>query len=255
MDEGGHCKPKRPAAGKKSECPRLYMCHLYIMCSMPQTHSPVARDPRNSTGLDRLIGQVDQALKAVVGPHASTRAYPAEEVAETELDAAQRREIAALMRVNHSGEVAAQALYHGQALASKGSDIRDSMLKASDEERDHLAWCATRIDELGGRTSLLNPVWYAGSFAIGVLAGLAGDPASLGFLAETEKQVVDHLDAHLSKLPHGDARTRAVIEQMKEDEAQHGNMALNAGGIALPSAIRVLMRGCSRVMTRTARWI
>jgi ubiquinone biosynthesis monooxygenase Coq7 len=224
---------------------------------MPQTPIPTlsARDPRKLTGLDRLIGQLDQALKSVAGPHTSTRAYPAADVPETELDAAQRREIAGLMRVNHSGEVAAQALYHGQALASKAGSTREAMVRASDEERDHLAWCATRIDELGGRTSALSPVWYAGSFAIGMLAGMAGDRASLGFLAETEKQVVEHLDSHLRKLPQGDARTRAVIEQMKKDEAEHGNMALNAGGILLPSAIRVLMKSCARVMTRTARWI
>jgi ubiquinone biosynthesis monooxygenase Coq7 len=212
-------------------------------------------DPRNLSGMDRLIGHFDQALKSFAGPHATDREYPAQNVPETELDPEQRREIAGLMRVNHSGEVAAQALYHGQALASKASSTQQSMIKASNEEKDHLAWCATRIEELGGRTSLLNPIWYAGSFAIGLLAGLAGDRASLGFVAETEKQVVDHLDSHLGRLPRGDARTRAVIEQMKEDEGQHGSIALSSGGMVLPSAIRVLMKVSARVMTRTARWI
>ena len=227
------------------------------MCLMPQitASTTASREPRGLSGVDRLIGHLDQALKTIAGPHASARPYPAENVAESELDAAQRGEIAGLMRVNHSGEVAAQALYHGQAFASKAGGTRESMLKASSEERDHLAWCATRIDELGGRTSLLNPFWYAGSFAIGLLAGWAGDRASLGFVAETERQVVDHLDSHLRRLPHDDARTRAVIEQMKHDEAQHGSTALDSGGIVLPAAIRALMKVSARVMTRTAKWM
>ena len=159
------------------------------------------------------------------------------------------------MRVNHAGEVAAQALYQGQAFVAGSPELRDSLLEAGREESDHLAWCSERIRELGGRTSLLDPLWYAGSFAIGVLAGLSGDRTSLGFVAETERQVVEHLDGHLRKLPTEDLRTRAIINQMSADEARHGDNALRAGGARLPSLTRTLMKATAKVMTRTARWI
>jgi ubiquinone biosynthesis monooxygenase Coq7 len=159
------------------------------------------------------------------------------------------------MRVNHAGEVAAQALYAGQALTAKGAATQTAMLDAVQEEADHLAWCSQRIGELGGRTSVLNPLWYAGSFAIGALAGLAGDKVSLGFVAETEKQVVQHLDTHLRALPHGDTRTRAIIEQMRIDEARHGQNATNAGANALPTPVQRLMKFTSKIMTRTAYWL
>ena len=159
------------------------------------------------------------------------------------------------MRVNHSGEVAAQALYQGQAAVASSPTTRAALSEAAREETDHLAWCASRIQELGGRTSLLNPLWYAGSFAIGALAGLAGDRTSLGFVAETERQVVEHLEGHLHRLPQADARTRAIVQQMSADEERHGHNALSAGGTALPAVARALMKATARIMTRTAYWL
>jgi 3-demethoxyubiquinol 3-hydroxylase len=224
--------------------------------SVPTLYKEVD-DPkiRDITGLDRLIAHFDQALRTVVGVHQAHRPYPAEDVDESISGAADRRHVAGLMRVNHAGEVAAQALYSGQALTARGAATQNSMTQAAQEESDHLAWCAKRIDELGGRQSLLNPFWYAGSFAIGALAGVAGDNTSLGFVAETERQVVEHLSSHLRQLPADDARTRAIVEQMRIDEARHGVSAEKAGGISLASPIRALMRVASRIMTRTAYWI
>lgn len=219
---------------------------------------PLALPPtahRDHTPLDRLIGGIDQALRTVAGTYHSHRPNPAGSLADTVTDPADRRHIAALMRINHSGEVAAQALYAGQALTAKGAATQASMIEAAQEETDHLAWCAERIDELGGRKSILNPFWYAASFSIGALAGLAGDKVSLGFVAETEKQVGKHLDSHLSQLPSGDARTRAILNQMSIDEARHGQNAAKAGGSELPPPIRTLMNLTSKVMTRTAYWI
>ncbi|HEX2494632.1 MAG TPA: 2-polyprenyl-3-methyl-6-methoxy-1,4-benzoquinone monooxygenase [Steroidobacter sp.] len=211
-----------------------------------------ARTGRRYTLLDRLIGPADQALRTLSGVYESARPYPAEGVPETLAAPEERTRSAALMRVNHSGEVAAQALYQGQAFTAGVSAIRASLMQAAAEETDHLAWCAARIRELGGRTSLLNPLWYAGSFAIGALAGAAGDRTSLGFVAETERQVVEHLEGHLHRLPHNDARTRAIITQMSVDEEHHGRQAMLAGGAALPAAARALMKLTARVMTRTA---
>jgi ubiquinone biosynthesis monooxygenase Coq7 len=159
------------------------------------------------------------------------------------------------MRVNHAGEVAAQALYEGQAATAREPRLRRALRRAAREERDHLAWCAARIDELGGAPSVLGPVWYSGSFAIGALAGLAGASYSLGFVAETERQVIEHLEGHLDRLPATDARTRAILEQMQRDEAQHGENALRAGAAELPEPIRRLMRLTARVMTGTAFWV
>jgi 3-demethoxyubiquinol 3-hydroxylase len=210
---------------------------------------------RRYTPVDRLIGSVDQALRTLLGGSSATRPYPAEGIAETVEKPAERRHAAALMRVNHSGEVAAQALYQGQAATASSPITRAALCEAAREETDHLAWCASRIRELGGRTSLLNPVWYAGSFAIGALAGLAGDRTSLGFVAETERQVVEHLEGHLHRLPQTDARTRAIVQQMSADEERHGHNALSAGGAALPAVARVLMKATARIMTRAAYWL
>jgi ubiquinone biosynthesis monooxygenase Coq7 len=212
-------------------------------------------ESRHFSPIDRLISHADEALRTVTGVHRSHRPYPAETVKESVSTSADRGHVAALMRVNHAGEVAAQALYAGQALTARGSAAGDSLRQAAQEESDHLAWCSKRIDELGGRKSVLNPIWYAGSFAIGALAGIAGDRESLGFVAETEKQVVEHLSSHLQQLPQGDARTRAIVEQMRSDEAHHGLSAQKAGGIALPLPVRALMKMTARVMTRTAYWI
>jgi ubiquinone biosynthesis monooxygenase Coq7 len=211
--------------------------------------------PRDYTPIDRLVGSLDQALRTLLSGNSATRPYPAEGIAETVDQPAQRRHAAALMRVNHSGEVAAQALYQGQAAVAASSSTQSALKEAAREETDHLAWCATRIHELGGRTSLLNPLWYAGSFAIGALAGLAGDRTSLGFVAETERQVVEHLEGHLHRLPSTDARTRAIVQQMSVDEERHGHNALNAGGAELPAIARAMMKVTARIMTRTAYWL
>jgi 3-demethoxyubiquinol 3-hydroxylase len=210
---------------------------------------------RTYTLLDRLLTPLDQTLRTLFASHVAGRPYPAEGLPETVTQPEERRHAAALMRVNHAGEVAAQALYQGQAFASCADATRASLMEAAREETDHLAWCATRIEELDGRTSVLNPLWYAGSFAIGALAGLAGDRTSLGFVAETERQVVEHLEGHLHRLPESDVRTRAIIEQMSTDEARHGHNALQAGGAALPGAARAMMKLTARIMTRTAYWI
>jgi 3-demethoxyubiquinol 3-hydroxylase len=171
------------------------------------------------------------------------------------LDEAQRRESAALMRVNHAGEVAAQALYHGQAMIARSPATCDLLLKAAREETDHLGWCEQRLRELGSAPSLLNPLWYAGSFAIGALAAAFGDGTSLGFVAETERQVEGHLDEHLRRLPAADATSRAVVDAMRNDEIAHAATARAAGAIELPGIVRGLMRGTAKVMTRTAYWI
>jgi ubiquinone biosynthesis monooxygenase Coq7 len=168
---------------------------------------------------------------------------------------AERRASAALMRVNHAGEIAAQALYHGQALVARSAVTRELLLEAAREETDHLAWCEARLKELDSRPSFLNPVWYAGSFAIGALAALLGDRTSLGFVVETERQVEGHLDEHLARLPPDDARSRAILETMRADEIAHGMSAKAAGGAELPSPVRVLMRSTARLMTSTAYWI
>jgi 3-demethoxyubiquinol 3-hydroxylase len=168
---------------------------------------------------------------------------------------ADRASSAALMRVNHAGEIAAQALYHGQALVARSPATRDLLLNAAREETDHLAWCETRLHELDSRPSLLNPLWYAGSFAIGAMTALLGDRTSLGFVVETERQVEGHLDEHLTRLPPDDLRSRAILETMRSDEIAHGVTAKAAGGTELPAPVRVLMRATARVMTSTAYWI
>jgi ubiquinone biosynthesis monooxygenase Coq7 len=207
--------------------------------------------------IDRIIGPADQALRTLFPAAAlqASRPYPAEAIPETVTGTTDRREVAALMRINHAGEIAAQALYQGQALVAGDSATRAALLEAGREEADHLAWCSRRIHELGGRTSLLDPLWYAGSFAIGIVAGLAGERTSLGFVAETEKQVVDHLSSHLGRLPQEDQRTRAIINQMSRDEQRHGSAAIEAGGIELPLFARSLMKATAKVMTNAARWL
>jgi ubiquinone biosynthesis monooxygenase Coq7 len=204
--------------------------------------------------VDRLIGPLDRAFRTLSGVYESSRASPGAVITDS-LPPEHRREVAALMRVNHSGEIAAQALYQGQAFVATSAATRESLIAAGREESDHLAWCAARIAELGGRRSLLDPLWYAGSFAIGALAGLAGDRTSLGFVAETERQVVEHLQSHLQRLPVDDARTRAILEQMSADEERHGSAAKRAGGADLPAPARALMKLTGRIMTRMAFWL
>ncbi|HXM82003.1 MAG TPA: 2-polyprenyl-3-methyl-6-methoxy-1,4-benzoquinone monooxygenase [Burkholderiales bacterium] len=201
---------------------------------------------------DQFIAGFDRALRAVAGVATSSRPSPGEDVQESELDAEERGQAAALMRVNHVGEVCAQALYQGQSLTARNEEAKRALLKAAREEEDHLAWSADRIRELGGRPSLLNPVWYAGSFAIGVAAGALGDKWNLAFLAETERQVEEHLSGHLEALPAADQRTRSVVEAMRADEAKHRDTAIQLGAAELPSAVKRAMRFASKVMTTVA---
>ncbi|HUO82523.1 MAG TPA: 2-polyprenyl-3-methyl-6-methoxy-1,4-benzoquinone monooxygenase [Gammaproteobacteria bacterium] len=211
---------------------------------------------RRPTLVDRWLTTADRALKTLFGVSgAPARPSPAAALPADGLEAAERRHAAALMRVNHAGEIAAQALYHGHGTTARQAGVRAAMREAAAEESDHLAWCAQRLAELDGRSSLLNPLWYAGSFAIGALTGLAGDRSSLGFVAETERQVVAHLADHLGRLPAADTRSRAILQQMRKDEAAHGRRAMHAGGATLPAPVRVAMRLGSRLFTRTAYWI
>ena len=205
--------------------------------------------------LDRLIGEFDRALRVVAGVHQASRPSPALAVAEADIGADARRRAAALMRVNHVGEVCAQALYQGQALAAREGAVRQALARAAVEEEDHLAWSAKRIAELGGRTSLLNPVWYAGALAIGYAAGRCGEAVNLGFLAETERQVAEHLDGHLARLAPEDQRTRAVVDAMRRDEEGHAKTAQRLGAAELPGPVKYGMRAAARVMTTTAYWV
>jgi ubiquinone biosynthesis monooxygenase Coq7 len=201
--------------------------------------------------LDQLIIAADEALRSLAGAAVAARPSPASNFPE----GGEARISAGLMRVNHSGEICAQALYSGQALFARDPSVRAALLRAAGEERDHLAWCRSRLDELGSRPSLLDPFWYAGSFGLGIVSGLAGDRWSMGFLAETEAQVERHLEGHLERLPDGDDRSRAVVEQMRDDERRHGATGRSLGARELPLAVKAAMRLCSRVMTRTAYYV
>ena len=203
--------------------------------------------------IDRLINEFNIALRAVAGGASAQRPNPEElDRSVSILDAAEREHAAGLMRVNHVGEVCAQALYQAQKLVARNPEIQEMLNESAQEEMDHLAWCETRLKELGSHTSYLNPIWYAGSFAIGFFAGLAGDRWSLGFVAETEKQVENHLKSHLETLPLEDHRSRAIVDQMRMDEIEHGKSALGAGGVALPEPVRQVMELASKIMTTTA---
>jgi len=207
---------------------------------------------RHLSPLDHLFAGVQRALDTVAGAPAASRPSPANPLPPPELDAWQRRHAAGLMRVNHTGEVCAQALYDGQAVLARDPDTRMHLEAAAAEETDHLAWCAERLHELDARPSLFNPLWYTGSFAIGALAALAGDRWSLGFVVETERQVEAHLGEHLERLPSPDTRSRAILETMRADEARHADNALARGGAKLPFPVPVLMRGASAVMKAVA---
>jgi ubiquinone biosynthesis monooxygenase Coq7 len=202
--------------------------------------------------MDRAIAEFDRALRAIAGVHRAERPSPAGALPEADLASADRRESAALMRVNHVGEVCAQALYQGQALTARNAATRDSLRHAAREEADHLAWSEERIRALGGRVSVLNPLWYAGSLALGAFAGTLGDRWSLAFLAETERQVEAHLGSHLDRLAAEDGRTRAVVAAMRDDEARHRESAIALGAATLPRPARSAMRALARVMTTLA---
>ena len=205
------------------------------------------------TFFDRAVVHADRALRTVFGePTGTGRPDPATTVPAHNLSESGRATSLSLMRINHAGEVCAQALYQGQALTARRQATRTQMEQAAEEENDHLIWCRHRVHELGGHTSLLNPVWYTGSLAIGAISGLLGDRWSLGFLAETERQVVKHLEGHIQRLPKDDEKSRAILEQMKIDEGEHSTAALDAGGSELPEPVKKLMTLVSRVMTTAA---
>jgi len=207
---------------------------------------------RKFTPADDLMMQLDTGLRTLFGkPNITERSNPEDTVAEGELSANEKDLAGRLMRINHSGEVAAQGLYQGQALTAKLPEVRAKMERAAQEENDHLDWCEQRIHELGTHTSYLNPLWYVGSVAIGAAAGFAGDKWSLGFVAETEHQVVRHLTSHLNQISENDHKSRAILEQMKEDEGHHATAALNAGGAELPSPVKKFMALTSKIMTKT----
>jgi ubiquinone biosynthesis monooxygenase Coq7 len=205
--------------------------------------------------LDKLIIEFDKGLKTLTASAHSVRPHPDENVQETDLSAEEKRHALGLMRINHCGEVCAQALYNGQSLTAKNPQIVEALQQASKEETEHLAWCEKRIHALGGHTSLLNPLWYAGSFTLGAIAGAIGDKWNLGFLAETEHQVGAHLDKHLHELPASDEKSRAILEQMKTDEAHHADTAISLGGAELPAPIKSAMKQISKVMTSTTYYL
>jgi ubiquinone biosynthesis monooxygenase Coq7 len=205
--------------------------------------------------MDALLAAADSALRTLFAKPRAMRACPIVPADETHLAPDERKHAAALMRVNHVGEVCAQALYTAQALATSNPELRHHFEKAADEETDHLAWTGERLSELGDRPSLLNPLWYVGAFAIGLVAGRLGDRVSLGFVVETERQVEAHLESHLERLPAHDHASRAIVAQMKEDEATHAATALAAGGIELPPPVKGVMRAAAKVMTTTAHYI
>ncbi|MBK8738191.1 MAG: 2-polyprenyl-3-methyl-6-methoxy-1,4-benzoquinone monooxygenase [Betaproteobacteria bacterium] len=202
--------------------------------------------------IDDLIVGFDRALRTLASASTSVRPYPAEHAESADLGEDEKAHAAGLMRVNHSGEICAQALYSGQAMTASNPVLKGELDQAAREETEHLAWTERRLEELGARTSLLNPLWYAGSFAMGAVAGLAGDRWNLGFLSETERQVEQHLGGHLDTLPQGDARSRAIVSQMRTDEGRHAQMAEDRGAARLPLPIRAVMRMTAKVMTTTA---
>lgn len=210
---------------------------------------------RNYTICDEFLAQLDKGLKYLLTPANSERANPADAYPEADLSAQQRKHVAGLMRVNHSGEISAQALYLGQALTARTAKVRAAMNQSAQEETDHLQWCAQRLEQLASTTSKLNLIWYLGSLSIGALAGVFGDRWSLGFIVETERQVVKHLNKHLQNLPAADQKTRAILEKMSDDESHHATVALGEGASELPDCIKTVMAMMSRVMTSTSYWI
>ena len=205
--------------------------------------------------LDRLIVEFDKGLRTLFSQAHSARAYPDANVPEATMDEAEKKNAAALMRVNHSGEICAQALYQGQALTARDPAVQQTLQRAAQEETEHLAWTAKRVHELGGHLSLLNPFWYTGSLAIGAMAGLLGDKWNLGFLAETERQVGHHLQSHLDRLPKQDEKSRAIVAQMHTDEVGHADMAVSLGATELPQPVQLAMKLNGKVMTGISYWV
>jgi len=208
---------------------------------------------RRLTPVDRLLAGANNALRTIAAPAGRpARKNPAGDIDETDLSDKQKTHAAGLMRVNHAGEVAAQALYQGHAMVARDPNIEQQMQRAANEEFDHLAWCEQRLTELGSRPSVLSPIWYSGAFAIGAASGILGDKWSLGFIAETEKQVCAHLDSHLEELPDNDDKSRAIVTQMRDEEEEHGKNAIEAGAAELPAPLQRLMQLTAKVMTNTA---
>ena len=205
--------------------------------------------------LDHLIIEFDKGLRTLFARAQTIRPFPDAGLQEAEMRESEKKHAAALMRVNHSGEICAQALYQGQALTARDPAVQEKLLQAAQEETEHLAWTSKRVHELGSHLSLLNPVWYTGSLALGAFAGLLGDKWNLGFLAETERQVGGHLQSHLARLPQQDAKSRAVVLQMYADETRHSDMAAQLGGAELPLPVKLAMKASSKVMTHTAYWV
>lgn len=205
--------------------------------------------------LDRMIVEFDKGLRTLFSAAHSARVYPDANIPEATMDETERKNAAALMRVNHSGEICAQALYQGQALTARDPAVQQTLQQAAQEETEHLAWTAKRVHDLGGHLSLLNPLWYTGSLAIGAMAGLLGDKWNLGFLAETEQQVGHHLQSHLQRLPEQDERSRAVVAQMHTDEVGHADMAMSLGGVELPQPVQWVMQLNGKVMTGASYWV
>lgn len=211
---------------------------------------------RHYTFLDRICFGIDQAVRALANnPKTSGAPHPAKGIDEHSMNDNERKHAAALMRINHAGEICAQALYHGQGVISRSKEVQVKMQHAAIEEGDHLAWCKKRLDELHSHTSYLNPLWYAGSFCIGMAAGMIGDKWSLGFVAETERQVIKHLEGHLHLLPKQDQRSYKIIERMEKDEAKHRDEAIAAGAHELPNVIKEIMAITSKIMVKTTYWI
>ncbi len=215
-----------------------------------------AMNERQITPADRLLAGIDSFLKTVsAAPTHATRESPARNVDDTQLSASEKSHAAGLMRVNHAGEIAAQGLYQGHAAVARDPDIEGQMQRAAEEELDHLAWCEERLTELGAAPSRLSPVWYGGAFVMGAASGILGDRWGLGFIEETERQVVQHLTGHLDRLPADDAKSRAIVHQMRDEEALHGANARDAGAAELPSGVRRLMRLAAKIMTGAAYWL
>ncbi len=216
----------------------------------------LSMEERQLTPVDRVLAGVNNFLRAAtVAPKHSTRLSPARNVDDKPMSASEKSHAAGLMRVNHAGEIAAQGLYQGHAAVARDADIEGQMQRAADEEFDHLAWCEERLTELGSAPSRLNPVWYGGAFVVGAASGILGDRWSLGFIAETERQVVQHLTGHLDRLPGNDMKSRAIVHQMRDEEALHGANAKDAGAAELPARIRRMMRLTANIMTGTAYWL
>jgi len=205
--------------------------------------------------LDNLIVEFDKGLRTLFSRAQSVRPFPDADLAEAALSEEEKKVSAALMRINHSGEICAQALYQGQALTARDPAVQEKLQQAAQEETEHLAWTSKRVHELGGHLSVLNPLWYGGSLALGAAAGLLGDKWNLGFLAETERQVGGHLQSHLQRLPQQDAKSRAVVQQMYVDETSHSDMAVQLGGAELPLPVKLAMKASSKVLTYTAYWV